>query len=367
LQKSSEAGFYITTLPRESGQEYFITAVPVGNETRGELFQRIADFVQAEDVRVIFQEVLGLANSQGRGMQEMDEIMKGIKWPVTWVEEGSRKNLYGTHLWAVSGIPIEYIISKGKIIGCIFEDDYARYCRGGNIIPKDIQCSPVEQSDDVFAQMEAILQGQGMEFSDVVRTWFYNKDILKWYDDFNKVRNKFFKERNMFEALLPASTGVGGCHASGAALVSGLWAMKAKGKEVQVFEVQSPLQKSALDYGSSFSRAVEMVTPEQRRLFISGTASIAPDGKTQHPGDVEGQIELTMKVIRTTLESHGFSWTDLTRATAYVKRAEDAGAWQNYLIKNHIHPLPVVVMESDICRDDLLFEIEMDAVQKSAK
>jgi len=367
LQKSSEAGVYITKLPRESGREYFITAVPIGNETRGELFQRIADFVQAEDIKVICQEVLGLANLQGRGMQELAEVMKGIEWPVTWVEGGKGNNLYGTHLWAVAGVPVECVKREGKIIGSIFEDDYARYFRGGNIVPGDIQQTPAEQTRAVFEQMEATLRKQEMEFGNVVRTWFYNKDILKWYDDFNKVRNTFFEERNISEGVFPASTGVGGCQASGAALVSGLWAVKAKGKEVEVFEVESPLQKSAMDYGSSFSRAVEMVTPDNRRLFISGTASIAPDGKTLHLGDAEAQIDLTMEVVRTTLESRGFSWVDITRATAYVKRAETVEVWQNYFIKNHIPPLPVVVMESDICRDDLLFEIEMDAVQKSAK
>ena len=66
--------------------------------------------------------------------------------------------------------------------------------------------------------------------------------------------------------------------------------------------VPSPLQCPALDYGSSFSRAVELVAGDHRRLFVSGTASISPEGHTLHVGDVDAQVARTMEVVEAMLE-----------------------------------------------------------------
>jgi hypothetical protein len=46
--------------------------------------------------------------------------------------------------------------------------------------------------------------------------------------------------------------------------VSGLLAVKTKSKGVRAFEVRSPLQSAAVEYGSSFSRAVEIDLPDHR-------------------------------------------------------------------------------------------------------
>jgi hypothetical protein len=38
--------------------------------------------------------------------------------------------------------------------------------------------------------------------------------------------------------------------------------------------------------------------------------------------------------------------------------------WQAWLKKNNLTAMPLVTIEADICRDDLLVEIELDAVKK---
>lgn len=212
-------------------------------------------------------------------------------------------------------------------------------------------------------QRAVVLLANRMDFSHVLRTWFYNDNILDWYSDFNKVRDRFFHKKQVYEGLIPASTGVGGRNASGTALVSGLLASKAKSEGVRAFVVQSPLQFPSVKYGSSFSRAVELDLPDHRRLYVSGTANIDPDGTTVHIGDPEAQVTLTMKVVHAILESRGMSWIDVTKALAYFKHAEDAPTFEKYCTLNNVPPFLVVMVENDICRDKLLFEIEMDAIK----
>ena len=211
--------------------------------------------------------------------------------------------------------------------------------------------------------MEAGLASQRMAFSNVLRTWFYNDDILAWYREFNGVRNTFFRERGVFSGMMPASTGVAGRNAIEAGLISGLIAVEAKDPAVKAFAVPSPLQSSAADYGSSFSRAVELDLPDCRRLYVSGTASIDRSGKTVFLGDCRAQVRQTMEVVQAILRSRGMDWTDVTRSLVYFKRAPDASLFEAYRKDAGLPLFPAVVVENDICRDDLLYEIEVDAIK----
>jgi enamine deaminase RidA (YjgF/YER057c/UK114 family) len=106
---------------------------------------------------------------------------------------------------------------------------------------------------------------------------------------------------------------------------------------------------------------MQLHTPDGRRLFISGTASIAPGGETVCDGDVRAQIEATMKVVEAMLDSRGMRYENVTRAIAYFKRAADAGQFTDWCKRHNQKSPPVVQVCCDICRDDLLFEIELEA------
>lgn len=145
------------------------------------------------------------------------------------------------------------------------------------------------------------------------------------YDQFNQARTEFYRQRKVFGGLIPASTGVGGRNPAGTALIAGGWAVQAVGASEVVREVVSSLQNTAQDYGSAFSRAVLLDEEDCKRLLISGTASIAPDGGSAHSGELNKQIELTMDVVQQLLLSQGFGFADITRATAYFKDIQKAG------------------------------------------
>jgi enamine deaminase RidA (YjgF/YER057c/UK114 family) len=106
---------------------------------------------------------------------------------------------------------------------------------------------------------------------------------------------------------------------------------------------------------------MEMISRNGRRLWISGTASVAPGGQTLWQGDLAKQIDLTLDVVDAILRSRGFEFADLTRATAYFKNPADAARLSEACAARKLRPLPLVSTGCGICRPDLLFELEADA------
>jgi hypothetical protein len=58
----------------------------------------------------------------------------------------------------------------------------------------------------------------------------------------------------------------------------------------------------------------------------------------------------------------GFDFNNVTRATAYFKNIQDAPTFDVWLAERDLKFPPVVVAQSDICRPELSFEIELDAI-----
>ena len=232
--------------------------------------------------------------------------------------------------------------------------------------PDDISAPPCEQVLSAFEALEHGLREIGMEFSDVVRTWIYADRILDWYGDFNKARNTFFSARGVYDRYVPASTGIGWTNGLGARLVLGAFAVKAKTPSSVVFEaLPSPLQCPALEYGSSFSRAVEVRTPGWKRVIVSGTASIKPNSHdVAHVGDIDAQIDCTLNAVSAIYESRGLSLKDVSGALVYLKEERYRANWEAWLDAHPEYPREHSrAIVADVCRDEWLFEIESDAMQ----
>jgi enamine deaminase RidA (YjgF/YER057c/UK114 family) len=217
----------------------------------------------------------------------------------------------------------------------------------------------------MFGNLECALDLAGFELGDVVRTWFYNEDILAWYGDFNRVRTEHYAGVKWRTGSLPASTGVAGKNPAGAALAVAAWAMRPIDASACAREIGSPLQCPAPAYGSSFARAMEIDSGGGRRLFISGTASIHPGGQTAWVGNPKKQIDLTMEVVAAILESRGMDFEDVTRATAYFQHPLFTTHFDRWCDARNLRHMPVLYVHCDICREDLLFELELDACVKA--
>lgn len=289
---------------------------------------------------------------------------KGTDVPQLWLCGGTGALPPVYQRLVVAGAEPRLIRRHGCSVGVCYEDEFAEYCLLTGVLPNDLAASRVEQTTSVFEGIEDALKDADMTFANVARTWLYMDRILEWYDPFNRARDAFFTSRRIYDGLVPASTGIGSANLCGSAITACAIAVKPKSGQMTVQTVDSPLQCSALSYRSSFSRAVEIGTPEYRTLMVSGTASIEPGGATAFVGDVGRQIQLTMDVVEAILTSRGMGWKDATRAVMYLKKAEYVDEWQAWLKARGLEAMPLVTVEADVCRDDLLVELEVDTVKK---
>ena len=373
ISKHIVPGLKVIELNRSGLKELFITATPRNGGDLRPMFEDVHRVVHEAGATIVTMDVFGIPHAKPAGLAALRSVWDRVDWPVTWLDEGSNagmeftptrvSGLTGVQMHAVKGATVERIEMNGRVVGSVLDDGFARHCHLGDLRPQNGSASPERQARETLELMEAALRSAGMEFSNVVRTWFYLDQILFWYGAFNNVRDEFFRERKMFDGLVPASTGIGGANAARTSVIADAYAVQPHANGVKITAVPSPLQCPALKYGSSFSRAVEVEMPDYRRLLISGTASIESTGKTAHVGDLPRQIDLTMDVVAAILASRRMNWGDVTRAVAYVKQGSQAHFFKDYCVAHGLDDLPTVTTENDICRDELLFEIEVDACQ----
>ncbi|MBL7114791.1 MAG: hypothetical protein ISS35_03420 [Kiritimatiellae bacterium] len=367
LTMESTVGVDICSLQRPQHTEHWLTIHPENDSPSFDTFERIHDFIEKHNASILKQYVFGGCQFHDKGMKALKRICGPVNWPVTWIQGDacSGTRLTGIQLHAVTGVPVNQIYLNDRCVGTTFEDDDAAYCFLGNLQTSDITLSRTEQTKKTFQKMETALAKARMDFSHVIRTWLYLENLLAWYDPFNDVRTQFFEDQGVFDRLVPASTGIGTSNPDNGALVTGALAINPKTDKIRIQEVMSPLQCAASDYRSSFSRAVEVRTPDHSKLYISGTASIDSDGNTIYIDDCPRQIAHTMNVIEKILRSRDMNWENTTRAIAYFKNIQDASFLKQYCQLNGLPHMPIAIAHSDVCRDDLLFELELDAVRET--
>lgn len=122
-------------------------------------------------------------------------------------------------------------------------------------------------------------------------------------------------------------------------------------------QVENPRQVAAYDYppqygpkSPSFSRA----TVWRDTVFVSGTSSVVGH-RTVHAGDVNAQLDETLRNIEVVLAQTGRTLSSVIAAKTYVRNASDYAR----IAERLADVLPVnLYLEADICRKDLLLEIE---------
>jgi enamine deaminase RidA (YjgF/YER057c/UK114 family) len=253
--------------------------------------------------------------------------------------------------------------------------------------------SPADQAKAMLAKAEAILAQAGGTLANVARTWMWLGNILDWYGEFNTVRNELFQARGLFKMegqstrdirglphscqKLPASTGIG----IGPATVghSGVDTQPG-GRRHCVMDFFAALdasnvqyllaggnQGAASKYGSAFSRAVVTKTPGGTAVYVSGTAAIDAAGQTTHLGDAAGQIADTLQNVRAVLKDARCDQDDIVQTMVYCKTPQVQQAFLDLLAGNgkETWPMPrTIVAIADVCRDNLLFEIEATAMPR---
>ncbi len=223
----------------------------------------------------------------------------------------------------------------------------------------------------VYATYRDILQlVETRGYPHLLRVWNYFSDInsqrdgLDSYQRFCRGRFRAFEERySEFFSRLPAASAVGA--RSGGLRVYFL-AAKTPGRHRE-----NPRQMSAyhypLQYGPrspSFARATLKRWGGRGVLYISGTASITGH-ESRHLGDFGAQLEEAVRNVEVLIQStaadegvgyHGLA--DLGVMKVYLRDPAHFGAVQAQFEKTVGAGVPVLYLQGDICRADLLVEVE---------
>ena len=162
---------------------------------------------------------------------------------------------------------------------------------------------------------------------------------------------------------LPASTGIRGEVHSGVVATMDLFAIIGEPAfHPKVTQLTNRSQLDAFRYGAAFSRGT-LIKGSAGSLFqLSGTAAIDERGKSLFIGDIRGQITCTLNKVEALMAQVGAGLRDICAATVFVKRPEYVTIFHEITAERRLADLPAVYVVADICRDELLFEIDAEAV-----
>ncbi|MBI1389944.1 MAG: hypothetical protein GC154_16005 [bacterium] len=355
-----------------------ITAVPDSKsisreESARALFNDIAAFMRARNLVLLQERIFGSADTALEALEmrasAYGELSRVSPSP-TWIEGAPAQG---------QGIAGVHLIAAPRL-NCSLDQAvrHAGRCAGRRITGRDAEYLflsdagaglPVaprgrgQTARDTMALADEILRDEGWEFSDVKRTWFYLENILDWYSDFNRARNALFTQWGIMNgkalAEIPASTGIWGRNPKGHCCTLDLLAIrKIPGRPLEVKRMVNPMQNEATEYGSAFSRAISIRSPESRSIFVSGAASIDEHGESVHEGDFEAQARRTLLNIQVLLETEHAALSQIHQGTAFLKRAEDLAAFSRIATSMGLDFRSIVVTIADVCRDELLFEMD---------
>lgn len=228
--------------------------------------------------------------------------------------------------------------------------------------------APAAQARRAIERADRLLRENGADYTRTVRTWFYLSDILSWYSEFNQARNALYHRFGLLPRpaeghILPASTGIRAGLSGGAACSLDLLAVAApEGRGPAIKSLKNPRQQEAFRYGSAFSRCAVVQGPDESLIELSGTAAIDEKGVSLHPGDVRAQIRCTLDKVSALIGQAGATLADICAASLFVKHGEHADIVREELAETGLENFPAVCVVADVCRDELLFEVDAEAV-----
>jgi enamine deaminase RidA (YjgF/YER057c/UK114 family) len=238
---------------------------------------------------------------------------------------------------------------------------------------------------DAFGQIRSLLGGASFRFEQVIRTWLYLGGIVEGegadqrYRELNRARCDFYRGVPFLAGRLPedcrapvypASTGIG---TGGRGIMMSAIALATDRPDIVAVPLENPRQTAAYQYGPhysprspKFTRAMALSCGDYATIFISGTASIT-HSESRHQDDAVAQTEETLDNIAALISEDnlrdcglpglGTSLRGLGLVRVYVKRQADY-AGVRAVCERRLGELPAIYAIADICRPELLVEIE---------
>jgi enamine deaminase RidA (YjgF/YER057c/UK114 family) len=392
IRKESSEGVGYSVVQLNDTRHILVSAVP---RQGGDLRAQAHDTLRTIDAVIEEEGTLGSIVTQAVFMKDVGQI------------EACRQiigDFYGDQVPATIYIPqppcqgklleIEALGVGGKgavdIQRCseqmvISRHDGVTWVHVANVSPQTAATGVYQRSLDMFQRTSRRLAAHGFSYDQVIRTWLYLGDIVgsegetQRYKELNRARTDFYQSMQFGARLTPpgwnrpvypASTGIG---TDGSDVVMSCMALSSSRDDLLLLPLENPQQTSAFDYGHQFgpkspkfARAMAIVAGNLATIFISGTASITRS-ETQFIGDVEGQTQQTLDNIAALIGEENFrqhgmrglgaTLEDFGLLRVYVKRQEDYEK-AKAVCRACLGDLPTVYAVADVCRPELLVEIE---------
>jgi enamine deaminase RidA (YjgF/YER057c/UK114 family) len=301
---------------------------------------------------------------------------------------GSADNL--CEVWRVSGAP-DLRLENGALSGSVKHGEVRyRFCSEllfGSVI---IEEQAFEREEEPRAEGDplsrATISAYGQIFDvlertehrHLIRVWNYLPEINRAQDGderyrrFNSARQAAFRGCGRPTAVsVPAACALG----SPAGSPVSIYFIASRAPPTLI---ENPRQTSAYRYppkfgvhSPSFSRACVLRESRGTNLFVSGTASIV-GYETMHHGDVAAQTRETLANIEALVGEANrvvgcarYSLEGL-RLKVYVRQPRDLPAIKRALADRLSTAVPIVYLRADVCREELLVEIEATGEQVEA-
>lgn len=228
-----------------------------------------------------------------------------------------------------------------------------------------------QQAVEVFRLASEVLHKENFPVENIIRQWNYIEQITGFdgadqhYQMFNNVRSNFY-DQTIWTNGYPAATGIG--TNLGGVLVD-IDAAVFTRPECFATPIDNKLQIAAHAYSSQvleaaqqqkatpkFERAKSMTLDNRQLIYISGTAAIRGEESLSGVG-LERQLHITMENIAQLTDD-----APLRLLRVYLKNKSDyKEAYE--LLNSYQLNIPVSYMCADVCRDELLIEIEGIAIK----
>lgn len=254
----------------------------------------------------------------------------------------------------------------------LLENKTGRFLYAGGFQGDVIGSSVETQVANAFCQLKALLIKEGFPINSIVRQWNYIERITTYDDNnqhyqiFNNARAAFYRETD-WPSGYPAATGIG---TNLGGILIDADAVLLHNSSDMVKAIDNKLQVAAHAYSGQvlknaenrketpkFERAKGLTIEGKELIYVSGTAAIRGE-ESLCEVSIENQLRITMENIA---ELTGDA--ELKMLRVYLKHEDDFPMVKTFL-QNAYPRLPIAYLWADVCRDELLIEIEGVAIRE---
>ncbi|MGM9796223.1 MAG: endoribonuclease L-PSP [Parabacteroides sp.] len=248
----------------------------------------------------------------------------------------------------------------------VWTNDVGRFLFTGGFRGEDLTQTTEQQAEQAFQHLEETLRETGFPPDSILRQWNYIEGITAFadtdqhYQAFNNVRSAHYGQ-TQWPTGYPAATGIG-THFGGVSIAVDAALLTAS--DAYVTPIDNRLQVAAHAYSGEvlevanqrkstpkFERAKRLTCGKEELIYVSGTAAIRGEGSLKQAG-LARQLEVTMENIKELIGS-----APLVYLRVYLKNPADY-AEAACLLAKYALAIPITFMWADVCREELLIEIE---------